>query len=82
MFAIYLIVAMAIVAFTFYHMGRWEKPKNGSTFFDDEFDIMKCGLLCALFWPVLLTIAIVVGPFVGFYRLGLRTKRKKAVDVK
>lgn len=79
MLAIYFIVAAIIVAISFYYAGRWEKPKNPKdwSFFDDEFDVLKCGATCAVFWPILMVLIIVFGPFLLFYRLGLRAKRKK-----
>lgn len=77
MLATYFIVAAVIAAISFYYAGRWEKPKKGFSFFDDEPDIIKCGLLAALFWPILMVLIIVFGPFIMFYRLGLRAKRKK-----
>lgn len=75
MLAIYLIVAALIVAYSFYYAGQWEKP-DGWAFFDDQAEVIKCGLASALFWPIILTFVIVVGPFAGFFYLGER-KRKK-----
>ncbi len=85
MLATYLIVAAIIVAYFFYYAGKWEKPPKGEwQFFDDQLDVIKFGLLAALFWPAVLTIIIVVGPFVLFFRLGVNKREKinakKAVD--
>lgn len=84
MFAIYLIVAAIIVAYSFYYAGQFERPEKGWSFFDDQADVTKCGLLVALFWPVLLVLTIVVGPFALFFYLGERKRKKinaaKAVD--
>lgn len=84
MFAIYLIVAAFIVAYSFYYAGQFERPEKGFSFFDDQADVVKCGLLVALFWPIIIVLVIVVGPFALFFYLGERKRKKinaaKTVD--
>lgn len=83
MLAIYLIVAAVIVAYSFYYAGQFD-PKSSHTFFDDQPDVIKCGFLAALFWPIIIVLVIVAGPFALFYYLGERKRKKinaaKAVD--
>lgn len=83
MLAIYFIVAAIIVAYSFYYAGQFD-PKSRHWFFDDQADVIKCGLMAALFWPIILCLVIVLGPFALFFRMGERKREKinaaKAVD--
>jgi hypothetical protein len=78
MFAIYLIVAVFVLAYSFYYAGQWERdPKANWHFFDDEADILKCGFLVGLFWPFVLSLAIMICPLALFYYLGEKRKAKR-----
>ena len=79
----YLVIAFIVLAYTFYYAGQWERPGKG-VYFQDTNDIIKTGVTAAFFWPFLLVIGVIIGPFIGFYYLGERKRKKikakKAVD--
>lgn len=77
MLAIYLIVAAIIIAGFFYYAGQWEKPKEGFSFWDGQHDIIKVGFCIAIFWPIILVLIIVLGPFALFFYLGEKKKAKR-----
>lgn len=79
MFAIYLIVAAVILACGFYYAGQWERPARDS-FFDDEVDILKCTAAVAVFWPIVVVLIIVLGPFGLLFYLGARKKAKRKAE--
>ena len=81
MFAIYLIVAIIILAYSFYYAGQWEpNPKGEWHFFDDEADIVKCGFGVALFWPIVIALTIFIGPFGFLFYIGQKRKEKRKVN--
>ena len=76
MLAIYLIVAILIIAGSFYYAGQWEHDRNSYQFFDRQSQIVISGLWVGGLWPVVLFLTIILGPFVGLYYLGERKKTK------
>ena len=71
MFWLWLIVAIAIISVGMYVLGvlDWDEDQKVGLFWAMFFG--------ALLWPLVLTAAVIVGPFAGIFWLGDR-KRKKA----
>ncbi len=69
MFGLYVIVAIVLGLFTAYRMGQV-----------DDYTRREIGSLlifAILFWPAVLVLGIIAGPFVGIFYLGHR-KREAA----
>jgi hypothetical protein len=49
---------------------------------DDKIGLMGVAFFGALLWPLILAIAIVVGPFVGLFWLGQRKRMQKEKSTK
>lgn len=72
----YLIIAFSLLAFGIYKLGV-------STIRDDDkIGIFWLILAVSAVWPVVLTLAIVAGPFIGLFWLGDRKRRKKEESAK
>lgn len=70
MFWLWLIVALLIIAIGSYRVGMldWDE--------DQKLNLFWCIAIGSLVWPVVLALAIVIGPFIGLYWLGDRRRRQ------
>ena len=70
MFWLWLIVALLIIAIGSYRVGMldWDE--------DQKLNLFWCIAIGSLVWPVVLALAIVIGPFFGLYWLGDRRRRQ------
>ena len=70
MFWLWLIVALLIIAIGSYRVGMldWDE--------DQKLNLFWCIAIGSLVWPLVLALAIVIGPFIGLYWLGDRRRRQ------
>lgn len=70
MFWLWLIVALLIIAIGSYRVGMldWDE--------DQKLNLFWCIAIGSFVWPLLLALAIVVGPFFGLFWLGDRRRRQ------
>ena len=70
MFWLWLIVALLIIAIGSYRVGMldWDE--------DQKLNLFWCIAIGSLVWPLVLALAIVVGPFAGLFFLGDRRRRQ------
>lgn len=73
---IWAIVAIIIFSVLCYVIGRTTPPND-----NDFGGVVFVSVAVSLFWPILLAIATIFGPFYLPYKLGAR-HRKKAADQK
>jgi len=71
MFWLWFIVACICLAVGLYIVGRLEADE------DSKIGLFWCIFLGSLIWPAVLAVVISFGPFVGFYWLGERQRKKK-----
>ena len=73
MFWLWLIVAILLIAGGMYVLGvlDWDE--------DEKLGLFWTIFIGSLLWPLVLTAAVIVGPFAGIFWLGDR-KRKKAKE--
>ena len=71
MFWLWFIVACISLAVGLYILGRLEADE------DIKISFFWCIFLSSLIWPAVLAVVISFGPFVGFYWLGERQRKKK-----
>jgi chromate transport protein ChrA len=71
MFWLWLIVALLLIAIGSYVVGAldWDE--------DQKVGLFWCIALGSLIWPVVLALAIIIGPFAGLFWLGDRKRRKR-----
>jgi chromate transport protein ChrA len=71
MFWLWLIVALLLIAIGSYSIGTldWDE--------DQKIALFWCIALGSLIWPVVLALAIIIGPFAGLFWLGDRKRRKR-----
>jgi hypothetical protein len=71
MFWLWLIVALLLIAIGSYVVGAldWDE--------DQKVGLFWCIALGSLIWPVMLALAIIIGPFAGLFWLGDRKRRKR-----
>ena len=75
MFTLWLIVAIILFAIGSYCIGRFDLDDG------DLASLFWLSFFGALLWPLVLTAAVIVGPFFGLFWLGDR-KREKANKAK
>jgi chromate transport protein ChrA len=75
MFTLWLIVAIVLFAISTYCIGRFDLSDG------DPVGMLWLSFFGALLWPLVLTAAVIVGPFFGLFWLGDR-KREKANKAK
>lgn len=70
MFWLWLIVALLIIAIGSYRVGMldWDE--------DQKIGLFLYIAIGSLVWPLVLALAIVIGPFIGLYWLGDRRRRQ------
>lgn len=70
MFWLWLIVALLLIAIGSYRVGvlDWDE--------DQKVNLLWCIAVGSFIWPLLLALAIVIGPFIGLYWLGDRRRRQ------
>lgn len=70
MFWLWLIIAILIIALASYVVGvlDWNE--------DDKLNIFWCIAIGSFVWPLLLALAIIIGPFAGLFWLGDRRRRQ------
>ena len=67
---LWLIIAVVLFAVSTYCIGRFDL--DGS----DPAGLLWLSFICSLLWPIVLTVVIVGGPFVGLFWLGDRKREK------
>jgi len=75
MFWLWFIVAILLVAFGAYALGRWDTN-------DDKVGLFWTFVIGSLLWPAVLAAVIIVGPFFGLFWLGDRSRREKQAAAK
>ena len=70
MFWLWLIVAITIISVGVYVLGvlDWDE--------DDKLGLFWAIFLGSLAWPLVLTAAVIIGPFAGLFWLGNRKREK------
>jgi chromate transport protein ChrA len=71
MFWLWLIVALLLIAIGSYSIGTLDGDE------DQKVGLFWCIALGSLIWPVVLALAIIIGPFAGLFWLGDRKRRKR-----
>lgn len=71
MFWFWLIVVLLLIAIGSYAVGAldWDE--------DQKVNLLWCIALGSFFWPLVLALAIIIGPFAGLFWLGDRKRRKR-----
>lgn len=71
MFWLWLIVAITIISVGVYVLGvlDWDE--------DDKLGLFWAIFLGSLAWPLVLTAAVIIGPFAGLFWLGHRKRKQK-----
>mgnify|MGYP002654594101 CR=1 FL=1 len=70
MFWLWLIVAVLLLGFFVYKLGRYETN-------EDKAELFCMVFFTSLLWPIVLAVVIVSGPFAGLYFLGDRQREKR-----
>ena len=73
---LWMIVSVLLFAAGSYILGTLDVNE------DDKIGLMGVAFFGALLWPLILAIAIVVGPFVGLFWLGQRKRMQKEKSTK
>jgi chromate transport protein ChrA len=70
MFWLWLIVAITIISVGVYVLGMldWDE--------DDKLGLFWAIFIGSLLWPLVLTAAVIIGPFAGLFWLGHRKREK------
>jgi hypothetical protein len=72
MLGLWLIGSVVFFAIAVYTIGRSDKIWDG-----ERFGFLMFGFVGSLFWPGVLTVIIIVGPFFGLFWLGNRKRREQ-----
>ena len=67
---LWLIIAILLVAFGTYALGRWDTN-------EDKVGLFWAIVIGSLLWPLVLAVVIIAGPFFGLFWLGDRAREKK-----
>jgi hypothetical protein len=72
---LWLIIAILLVAFGTYALGRWDTN-------EDKASLFWTIVIGSLLWPLVLAVVIIIGPFFGLFWLGNRSREKKKAAAK
>lgn len=75
MFWLWFIIAILLIAFGAYALGRWDTN-------EDKVGLFWTIVIGSLLWPLVLTAVIIIGPFFGLFWLGDRRREKAKAAAK
>ncbi len=68
---LWLIIAIIVLATSLYALGRWDTN-------EDKLALFWAIFFASIFWPIILAVVVVFGPFAGLFWLGEYQREKKA----